>query len=385
MKSVAVIWSRFGPYHLARLRGAAAAFARDGTAVHGIEVAESDPDYAWEPAASPGGFGRHVACPGGDYGRLGARRIGRAVRALLERLSPGAVAINGWSVAESRAALAWCRERGRAAVLMSESKADDHPRRAWREAVKARRVRRFDAALVGGRMQRDYAVALGVPPGRVFEGYDAVDHAYFAGGSDAARAEAAAGRERLGLPARYVYANTRFLPRKNLDGLLRAYARYRAASGSPWGLVVTGDGAERARLLALAAALGLGGVRWPGFVQYAELPFYYGLASAFVHPARSEPWGLVVNEAAAAALPLLVSRAVGARYELVEDGVNGLLFDPADPAALAAALGRVAAAGEGERAAMGRRAREVAAAWGPERFGEGLRAACRAAREGAAP
>ena len=91
--------------------------------------------------------------------------------------------------------------------------------------------------------------------------------------------------------------------------------------------MVLGSGVEETYLRRLAVEIRLKGVVWPGFVQYDMLPVYYGLASAFVHPAKSEPWGLVVNEAAASGLPLLVSRTVGAQYELVEDGRNGYLLD----------------------------------------------------------
>ena len=56
----------------------------------------------------------------------------------------------------------------------------------------------------------------------------------------------------------------------------------------------------------------------------------YGLASAFVHPSTTEQWGLVVNEAAAAGLPLIVSERCGCAPELVRQGVTGFLFDPYD-------------------------------------------------------
>ena len=84
------------------------------------------------------------------------------------------------------------------------------------------------------------------------------------------------------------------------------------------------------------------GVIWAGFLQYQQLPRYYGLANAFIHPPKSEPWGLVVNEAAASSLPLLVSNTVGAGYELVRDGFNGFLFDPNSATDISEALLRLA-------------------------------------------
>jgi glycosyltransferase involved in cell wall biosynthesis len=158
-----------------------------------------------------------------------------------------------------------------------------------------------------------------------------------------------------------------------LDGLLHAYALYRAETrAAPWSLVIAGSGAENARLQALARELGLTDVIWPGFVQYDRLPTFYGLASAFVHPAIAEPWGLVVNEAVASGLPVIVSRSVGACGALVADGQNGVVFDPFAARDLADALLRVSRMTDAERARLGQASLAIAARWEPERFGVGL-------------
>src|SRR5438034_9827058 len=69
-------------------------------------------------------------------------------------------------------------------------------------------------------------------------------------------------------------------------------------------------------------------VHLPGFKQYEELPIFYGLADAFIHASISEPWGLVVNEAMASGLPVLVSIACGCEGDLVKEKVNGFSFNP---------------------------------------------------------
>jgi glycosyltransferase involved in cell wall biosynthesis len=180
------------------------------------------------------------------------------------------------------------------------------------------------------------------------------------------------------MPARsYFFANMRFLQRKGGDALLRAYARYRelAEPGERvWKLVISGSGEEETRWKRLASSLSLEEqVVWPGFLQYDELPAAYQYAGAFVHPARQEPWGLVVNEAAAAGLPLLVGRNVGAACELLRDGVNGLLVDPDDWEAVAHGLLRLTRLTDSERKAMGAASRRIASEFGPTRFGRAVR------------
>ena len=378
---VAIIWSRFGPYHLARLRAAAEAGNQHDAEIHGIEVAERDSIYQWNPCKSGNEFVRHTVFPGQDYASLSSRMIADATVRTLEIIQPDIIAVNGWSAPEACAAIDWSAGRKiTRTIVMSETKEDDARRPWWKETIKRRRLNTCHAALVGGQAQKDYLVKLDLAKDRIFLGYDVVDNGHFGSGASDARAKAASLRWQLSLPDKFFFTCTRFLPRKNVDGLLKAYSAYRGACGShPWSLVIAGSGSEETRLRKLEKELRLEGVLWVGFQQYHQLPQYYGLATAFIHPAKSEPWGLVVNEAAASGLPLLISRTVGARYELVRDHFNGLLFDPNSVADICEALLRISRLPSHEVEDMGRRSLEVANDWTPRKFGEGLFNAAEAA------
>jgi glycosyltransferase involved in cell wall biosynthesis len=267
----------------------------------------------------------------------------------------------------------WCVRRGVAMIGMSESTAWDEPRAGWKEGVKRRLIRHFSSALVGGERHRDYLVQLGVAPDRICLGYDAVDNRHFALGADAVRANPNQARKALGLPENYFLASARFVEKKNLPGLLEAYARYRGLCGAAaWSLVLLGDGQLRPELEQKREALGLRDhVLLPGFRQYHELPAFYGLAGAFIHASTIEPWGLVVNEAAASGLPLLVSDRCGCVPELMQDGVNGFTFDPRNISELAEKMKTISAP-EFLRTAFGAKSREIVTDWGPERFARGL-------------
>ena len=363
---VAVIWQRFGPYHLARLRGAADVLRTGGWQVVGIEVAEED-EYRWSANVERPVI-RHTLFPKKNYSTLPARFIRRRVAEALDRLQPSAVCINGWSVPEAVAALRWCRSNRRRGILMSETfKSSGNPLKTY---VKQRRVRLFDAALVGGRLHTRYLASLGFPAHKVEIGYDVVDNEHFT----------RAASPFAGVPhKRYLLANTRFLQRKGIDALLRAYARYRdmqaqdSNAGEPWHLVISGSGEMEAPWKRLAARLRLTDtVHWPGFIQYEHLPAVYRSAGIFVHPAREEPWGLVVNEAAAAGLPLIIGRRVGAVCELVREGENGFLIDPDDTQSVAELLIRVTRMPDAERRSMGDASRRIADQFGPESFGRAL-------------
>jgi glycosyltransferase involved in cell wall biosynthesis len=227
----------------------------------------------------------------------------------------------------------------------------------------------------------EYVRSLGLPADRIFTGFDVVDNDYFAREVAVVRAAPETFRQRLSLPDRYFLASARFVRKKNLSGLLDAYAGYlRLNGGETWPLVIVGDGELAGEIRNKIVEYGMTErVLTPGFVQYDALPAYYGLASAFVHASTTEQWGLVVNEAMASGLPVLVSKNCGCAEDLVEDGVNGFTFDPADPAALAASMSRMSS-GALVLGAMGEASRRIISRWSPERFADGVVTACDAAR-----
>jgi glycosyltransferase involved in cell wall biosynthesis len=96
------------------------------------------------------------------------------------------------------------------------------------------------------------------------------------------------------------------------------------------------------------------------------------LANAFVHASTTEQWGLVVNEAMASGLPVIVSNRCGCAPELVKDEVNGYSFDPENDSQLAARLSEMAALPQEQRESFGEASRQIVADFGPERFAQGL-------------
>ena len=368
---VAVLFERFGPYHLVRLNCAAKRLS-----VVGVEFSEMDRIYGWGPTKGRESFPRHVISA--DIHAEPTRQLIRRMDAVLSSLRPEAVAIPGWSHRGALAALLWCQRSGVPAVLMSDSTAIDDVRRPWKEAVKRRVVSLFSAALAGGQPHRAYLLQLGMQPRRILDGYDVVDNDHFARLADATRERAAGARRRLGVPKRYFLSSCRFVEKKNLFRLMEAFARYRGEAGSEaWDLVLLGDGHLRPKLLQWVAQHDLQEVvHMPGFKQYEQLPAYYGLAEALVHASTTEQWGLVVNEAMAARLPVLVSNRCGCAADLVVPGVNGYIFDPMDPNALADLMLYVAS-NSCNRTRLGQAGRVLIANWTPQRFADNL---CKAAQ-----
>lgn len=138
---------------------------------------------------------------------------------------------------------------------------------------------------------------------------------------------------------------------KNIDVLLRAFSRLRADQ-SPR-LHIVGEGEQRARLEALADELSIADrVSFLGFVDDETLRREYLLADVFCQPGTAELQSLVTLEALSASKPVVLANALALPH-LVDEGVNGHLFEPGDDADLAARLQSILDLDPAERAAMG--------------------------------
>jgi len=380
-KKVVFQWPSFGPYHTARLRACQAA-APEGVEIIGIAVAGQVQGRPWVAEGELGGVDVVTLFPDAMYHELPAQEVKIAMKRALDELQPEVVGVSGYGMTDSRAALQWCRDNGAVRVLMTESKADDAPRKWWKELWKGRLVSQFDSALCGGIPHRAYLEQLGMKSDLIFDRYDVVDNDRFREAADAARANPEPFRNLPGLESDqsewpYFLVSSRFMERKNIPRLLSSYHSYRQKNPDGWRLIILGTGPDEEELRDQVAQQAIPDVTFAGFQQFDELVGYYAFAGAFIHPALQEQWGLVVNEAMACGLPVGVSQTVGAAYDLVQDGKNGYKFDPANEVSIEEALTRLAVSAE-KRDSMSACSLEIIADWTPEHFARNFWAAVEA-------
>lgn len=357
------------PYSIPRFRALQA--LRPDCSVRVMALGATERMREWKVQKQDLGFEYLEAVPGETVENIEPRLLAARVRQWLDDCDPQAVVITGYYYPAMRAAAQWARRHGRASVYMGDSQRVDRPRIALREWLKGWWVRRhYDSAFVAGERAADYLTGMGFPRERIWTGYDVVDNDTIASGAADARAAASELRTRLGLPDRFFLFVGRFSGEKNLPRLLEAYAGYRQAAGrQAWGLVMVGRGPQDDLLQRRAQEID--GVVFAGFQQADQLPAYYGLASCLVLPSLSETWGLVVNEAMAAGLPVLVSPRCGCVPELVRSGWNGYLCDPLDIAGMARSMA-VLSSPETDIDAMGAASRRIVALYTPETWAQGL-------------
>jgi glycosyltransferase involved in cell wall biosynthesis len=331
---------------------------------HAIEIANQTGDYAWIRTAS--GMNVHTLCRNAVAERTGFASVFIKTRRKLAELQIEACFLPSYSPKQSLAAVLAAKSLRIKAVMMNESHAGTARASGVAAVVKRRLIGLFDAALVGGTPHKRYFASMGMPAERIFTGYDAVDNEYFIRKAQEIRCQWSVVRGQYDLPEHYFLSLGRFVAKKNLATLIRAYALFLESHlPSPISdlqiphLVMVGSGEEEPALRSLCTELQLPiydhakgdhrprttdhrpqttdhaarsafrnpqsairnpGVHFYGFRQIDENPVFYASADAFILPSLYEEWGLVVNEAMASGLPVAVSETAGCAEDLLETG-----------------------------------------------------------------
>jgi glycosyltransferase involved in cell wall biosynthesis len=365
---VVAIWIDWYAYHLARFRGIQKhPLLADG--VWGIELV--------------GGIGVHAGLkfrqdlpldlpvetlmPNSSWQEASKFALAAKLWRRLSKLDPEVVLVPGYYTSPAIAAALWARFHNRKSVLMTESTEGDHARVWWRETFKSILIRLlFNWAVSGGKAHMRYLERLNFPARRIRHFYDVVDNQYLKETVDPLKLKSGT---HMGLPHPYFLYVGRLSSEKNVDGLLGEWIRYREHGGS-WPLVLVGAGPQTDSLKAIASTSFFArDIYFAGHKTFHELPPFYAFAGCFVLPSTREPWGLVVNEAMAAGLPVLVSSRCGCAEDLVDSGGNGFTFDPLKKGTLAALLERIESLELTTLIRMSDRSREIIDTYTPEALG----------------
>jgi len=336
--------------------------------LHHIEFGKRSNTYQWEPVEVTVPYTRVILCDRpSQYQSLS--QISTVIRQMLKALSalnPDVIVLNGYQQPPTLAALVWGKLKGKNLVLLSESKEDDAPRKWFSEAIKKLLISFYHSALVGGEKHKDYLVKLGMNQDAIFLGHNIVGNDSYAPD----KLQNLPHPQETNKP--YFLAINRFITKKNISTILDAYAKYRQTHNEPWDLILCGNGELRSQIESQIKTLNIGDhVHLTGFLQPEQLLPYFAHAQCFVHASTQEQWGLVVNEAMAAGLPVIVSRCCGCFEELVIEGVNGFGFEANEPTELAQLM-QTMSAPDTDLAQMKQAALRHISQFSPELFSQGL-------------
>lgn len=263
-------------------------------------------------------------------GRVDEVRILRVIIKTWKRLTilnPDVLIIGGYSYPAYWAGFFWAKLFRKKIILWSSSNKEDRRRFFLKEKLKGFFIRRCDAANVYGKKSKDYLVKFGMKKNTVLIMGNTTDNSFYHNETIKLKEKRDELCNQFGIPPHNFLYIGRFSQEKNVLYLLAAFNEL-APEHSDWGLILVGNGPQKNKIVDYIKINDIKNVYMPGFKQKQEIPQYLAASDVLILPSISEPWGLVVNEAMASGLPVLVSKQCGCYPDIVKEEVNGFSFDP---------------------------------------------------------
>ncbi len=219
-------------------------------------------------------------------------------------------------------------------------------------------LNRFSHAWVPGNRQKEYALKLGFKSQQISVGFYSCDtdrfNAYY---------EEFKNKKQLNFPKRFLFVG-RYYDFKGISELWKAFIELQNESESEWELWCCGTGT--------ISAVEHKKIKHFGFVQPAALKEIISETGVFVLPSNFEPWGVVVHEYASAGYPLLLSNAVGAKEDFLNENENGYSFQSQNVAQLKIALKKIINSSDKELFLMAETSHRLAQAITPNKWVKNL-------------
>lgn len=301
-KKVLLIWDRLGDYHRARVK----ALEDLGADVYTADLGAADQLYQWNNSEGD----KHTVLSVFPVEKKDTVNRVRNAKAYIDKIQPDILACP-YGRTEYHSILWYARRKKIKTVIFCES---------WytggkiKDTLKSVFLKQLgDYIFVSGKRAYKHVVNnLKFPTNRVVEGYSVVDNKHF--------------ESSIALQDRpkTLLCIARFSEEKNLLRLIEAFQISKI--NQTWNLKIIGAGPMQGILE--QAVMNSSSIELKSWCSYAELPGEYAQAKAFVLPSSFEPWGLVVNEAIASGIPVLLSSEVGALNDVYSSSMDKLVFVP---------------------------------------------------------
>ena len=364
---VVLLTSIMAPHRIAPFNALAAMPGIDLTVIY---LAVTDPTRTWDTHVEEIRF-RHVVL------REHARRrrdetyvhLVSGLTATVRSARPDVMVIGGWDQPSYLQAFVRALSHRVPVLWWVESTLRDHRNSGglvrW---MKSWLIDHASGSVVPGAASREYVLTLGANPARIWTAPNAVDNKRFRRSTERGNDE--------GEPTRFLFVG-RLVSGKGLLYLLDAWSRLRG----PGHLTIAGNGPLAAAIRMRVATTSMNPVELVGNLDRAELADAYRTADAFVFPTLTDVWGLVINEAMSAGLPIITTDVPGAVDDLVTDGDNGVVVPALESEPLVRAMDWLG--GDRElRQSMGRRSAERIRGFEPEAWADGMANAIHSAKAG---
>jgi glycosyltransferase involved in cell wall biosynthesis len=250
--------------------------------------------------------------------QLTKSKIKDAVFSKLSEINPDIIIAGSIAFYSGALGLRWAKQHNRKFIMFDDAKPSNVKRNFLVQGIKNLITSQIDALwLPSNDYDKEYETLYSKKQFFYFYGYNCIDNKLFK----------LQGEKKI--DHKKIISIARLVPIKNYESLLKAW-KFVEMNDDAYELIIIGDGPAFKELKSLVNAINLRRVRFLGSIDNDKLPQYLNEADAFILPSWSESWGLVVNEAMAAGLPILLSNKINAANTLLEENDNGFSFSPGD-------------------------------------------------------
>lgn len=277
---------------------------------------------------------------------------GEQLKQLVRSIQPDLIYCSGW-LDKDYLNISRCYRNSIPVVLGLDNPWKGNWRQRLGVLVKGRGIRSsFSHCWIPGKPQEEFAKRLGFGINEIRQGVYSCDHKRFASVYESSRPIKSAK-----FPHVFLFIG-RYYEFKGVTELWNAFIKFKKDNSSDWKLWCLGTG-------------NMAPVKHPdiqhfGFVQPRDMDQLLQQAGVFIMPSRFEPWGVALQEMAAAGFPLLCSSEVGAGSLFVRSGVNGFQFTAGDESALLERMRSISLLSDSELNRMGEESFKLSGAITPE-------------------
>ncbi|ADY37292.1 glycosyl transferase group 1 [Phocaeicola salanitronis DSM 18170] len=264
--------------------------------------------------------------------------------------SPVCVVCNGWMDRGYNSACAMFKRSGIPTLAVSDTQWRGGKQWLNRLFSPFRHKRYFDYIWAAGLLQYDYARKLGYDSSHILLNCFSADTEVFS--------RVSLDDKRNIYPRRFLYVG-RFVEVKGIDTMLKAWESIVDKRG--WTLELVGDGPLKETF-----RRDYPNVIIKDFMPQSDLAIEAANSGCFILPSHFEPWALVIQEFASAAMPIVCTRKCGAAYHFVLNGYNGYVVEADDVAAMVKAMQKIIKATDMELITMSEHSRQLSQAVTPE-------------------
>lgn len=255
--------------------------------------------------------------PDQDPNTLSYKEVSKKVFSTLNKANPDIIITSSIVFSSGVLGMRWVKKYNKRIMLFDDATHSKLKRNFIVNHIKKLLTSQADGYLIPTKEYDNEYTAWGIGTNRLFYGLACVDNELFRNEVPFSQKE------------KRIICVARLVPVKNLNRLLQAWHKVEETT-KEYALTIVGDGFERKNLEETTKRLDLKCVEFLGALTSNEISRLLSFSQAFILPSLSESWGLVINEAMAAGLPIIASKNINACSSLIEEGKNGYLFDPLD-------------------------------------------------------